>query len=108
MFLQKSVVAFRLRAILVMLVASCLVWVCATKSSFAETSPPQTSGVPISHGQIEKAITSLDAIVGDVMKKSGIPGMAIAVVHDGKIAYAKGFGVRKVGENQPIDANTVF
>ncbi|WP_425908398.1 serine hydrolase [Nitrobacter sp. TKz-YC02] len=108
MFLQKSVVAFRLRAILVKLVASCLVWACATTSSFAETSPPQTSGVPITHGQIEKAITSLDAIVGDVMKKSGIPGMAIAVVHDGKVAYAKGFGLRKVGENQPIDANTVF
>ncbi len=108
MFLQKSVVAFRPMAILAKLVASSLVWACATIPGFAETSPPQASGVPIAEGQIDKAVASLDAIAADVMKKTGIPGMAVAVVRDGKIAYVKGFGVRKVGENQPIDANTVF
>ena len=30
------------------------------------------------------------------MKKSGIPGMAVAVVHGGKTVYAKGFGVKDV------------
>ena len=25
----------------------------------------------------------------------GVPGMAIAVVHGGKVAYAKGFGVKQ-------------
>lgn len=108
MFLQKSVVAFRPRAILARLVVSSLLWACATIPGFAETSPPQTSGVPIAEGQIDEAVASLDAIAADVMKKTGIPGMAVAVVRDGKIAYAKGFGIRKVGENQPIDANTVF
>ena len=34
--------------------------------------------------------------------------MAVAVVRDGKTVYAKGFGVRKVGESQPVDADTVF
>ena len=76
--------------------------------SLADTSPPQTAGVPIPDGQIDKAIASLDAIASDVMKRSGIPGMAIAVVRDGKTVYAKGFGVRKIGESQPVDADTVF
>lgn len=108
MFLQKSVAAFRPRTILSQLVVSCLVWTCATTPTLAETSPPQTSGVPIAQGQIDKAVAGLDAIAAEVMKKTGVPGMAVAVVRDGKIAYAKGFGIRKVGENQPIDANTVF
>ena len=76
--------------------------------SLADTSPPQTAGVPIPDGQIDKAIANLDAIASDVMKRSGIPGMAIAVVRDGKTVYARGFGVRKIGESQRIDADTVF
>ena len=86
----------------------CLLWANTPMPGLADTSPPQTAGVPIPDGQIDKAIASLDAIASDVMKRSGIPGMAIAVVRDGKTVYAKGFGVRKIGESQPIDADTVF
>jgi CubicO group peptidase (beta-lactamase class C family) len=34
--------------------------------------------------------------------------MAGAVVHGGKIVYAKGFGVHKVGRPETIDEDTVF
>ena len=34
--------------------------------------------------------------------------MAVAVVRDGRAVYAKGFGIRKVGAPEPIDADTVF
>ena len=37
-----------------------------------------------------------------------VPGMAVAIVKDDKIVFAKGFGVRKVGENVPVDERTVF
>lgn len=37
-----------------------------------------------------------------------IPGMALAVVKDNKIIYAKGFGVRKRGENAFVDPHTIF
>jgi len=85
-----------------------LLWPNAPMPSLADTSPPRTAGVPIPDGQIDKAVASLDTIVSDVMKRSGIPGMAVVVVRDGKTVYAKGFGVRKIGENQPVDADTVF
>jgi len=42
------------------------------------------------------------------MKKSGIPGMAVAVVHGGKTVYAKGFGVKDVRSGDKIDPDTVF
>lgn len=37
-----------------------------------------------------------------------VPGMAIAVVKDDKIVFAKGYGVRKVGESTPVDEKTLF
>ncbi|WP_244424542.1 serine hydrolase [Methylobacterium nodulans] len=110
MSLLESVATLRsiTRVIPAKLVALCLISTSAPTPSLAETSPPQTAGIPISNGQIDKAIASLDAIASDVMKRSGVPGMAVAVVRDGKTVYAKGFGVRKIGESQPIDADTVF
>ncbi|MDQ8729456.1 serine hydrolase [Bradyrhizobium sp. LHD-71] len=70
--------------------------------------PPQVSAVPIPAGQIDQAIGQLDALADRLMAKSGIPGMAVAVVRDGRTVYAKGFGVRKAGEPGPVDADTVF
>lgn len=37
-----------------------------------------------------------------------IPGMAIAVVKDGKLVYAKGFGVRDVQSQKPITEHSLF
>ena len=61
---------------------------------------------------VDNAVAKLDGLVDDLMKKSGIPGMAVAVVHGGKTVYAKGFGVKDVrngdaAENR-VDADTVF
>ena len=110
MSLLKSVAALHpiKRVIAIELLAFCLLWANALTPCLADTSPPQTAGVPIPDGQIEKAVASLDAIASEIMKRSGIPGMAVAVVRDGKTVYAKGFGVRKIGESQPVDADTVF
>ncbi len=50
----------------------------------------------------------LDAYVSRVMKTFQVPGMTIAIVKDGKVVMAKGFGVRKVGKAEPVDAHTLF
>jgi CubicO group peptidase (beta-lactamase class C family) len=70
--------------------------------------PSQTSGVPLQAARIDDAIARLDGLAGEIMRRSGIPGLSVAVVRDGRTAYAKGFGVRKAGENAPVDADTVF
>lgn len=75
----------------------------------AELPPPaQTAGVPIPDGQVERAVERLDGLAEALLDKSGIPGLAIAVVHEGETVYAKGFGLRRVGEAAPVDAQTVF
>jgi CubicO group peptidase (beta-lactamase class C family) len=50
----------------------------------------------------------LEADVTRVMKTFDVPGIAIAVVKDGKVVAARGFGVRKLGEPAKVDGQTVF
>jgi CubicO group peptidase (beta-lactamase class C family) len=50
----------------------------------------------------------LDAYVARSMQTFTVPGMAVAIVKDGKIITAKGYGLRKVGEPTPVDENTLF
>jgi CubicO group peptidase (beta-lactamase class C family) len=38
----------------------------------------------------------------------GIPGVAVGIVEDGKVILAKGFGVRDLGSDVPVDADTLF
>jgi len=49
-----------------------------------------------------------DAYVASVMKQFEVPGMGIAIVKDGQVILAKGYGVKRLGSPDPVDANTRF
>ena len=51
---------------------------------------------------------SLVADVTRVMKTFDVPGIAIAVVKDGKVIATQGFGVRKLGAPAAVDGKTLF
>lgn len=51
---------------------------------------------------------SLDIYVNRALEQWQIPGAAVLIVKDGKIAVAKGFGVKKFGTNDKVDENTLF
>jgi len=89
-------------------VGSALMFAALPASAEDLPPPPFVSAVAIPDGQIDTAVAQLDGLADAVMKKSGIPGMAVAVVKDGKTVYAKGFGIRKVGAPDKVDADTVF
>jgi CubicO group peptidase (beta-lactamase class C family) len=38
----------------------------------------------------------------------GVPGMAIAIVENDKVTFAKGFGTKALGKPDPVDADTIF
>ena len=42
------------------------------------------------------------------MEKFHDPGAVVAIVKDGKILVAKGYGVRKLGDPTPVDEFTMF
>ena len=69
-------------------------------------SSPQTEAPE--KGNIDVAITKLDSYIGEAMQKTGVPGLAVAVVYHDRVAFLKGYGWRKLGEAAEVDPDTVF
>jgi CubicO group peptidase (beta-lactamase class C family) len=72
--------------------AAILLAVVTVSLATAQTAPP----------------ADLDAYVARAMKEFDVPGIAIAIVKDGKVVVSKGYGVRKMGDPAPVDADTLF
>jgi CubicO group peptidase (beta-lactamase class C family) len=50
----------------------------------------------------------VDAHIQEAMRKHNIPGMSVAVLRDGKLLKAKGYGVASVELDSPATAETVY
>ena len=60
---------------------------------------------PVTEGHnasIVEFVPELDRLAADVMADWKVPGAALAVVQDGKVALAKGYGQRDVEANLPV------
>lgn len=57
---------------------------------------------------LDKKVQDFEAYILKAQKEWEVPGMAVAVVKDGKVLLAKGFGVKELGTNQAVDAQTQF
>lgn len=53
-------------------------------------------------------IADLDAFIAKALTDYQVPGAAIAVVKDGKVALVKGYGVRDITKPDKVDENTIF
>jgi CubicO group peptidase (beta-lactamase class C family) len=69
---------------------------------------PAADAVPIPKGSTDRALRALPQIVADIMKRSHVPGMAVAVVSGGRTVFAEGYGKREAGKDAAVDAGTVF
>src|SRR5437763_2470771 len=58
--------------------------------------------------QVTHAIQQLEKLAQGQIQENALPGLAIAVVFQDKVVYAKGFGVRDATTKLPVDADTVF
>jgi len=68
-----------------------------------------TSHAQNSHNDpVLSILPRLEPFVQKAMQQKKIPGLAIAIVSKGKIVYMKGFGVRTLGEPDPVNQKTLF
>jgi CubicO group peptidase (beta-lactamase class C family) len=67
----------------------------------AAAAPDTAATAPVPAFDLERDVNS-------ALKIFDVPGVAIAIVKDGKVITARGFGVRKLGEPAPVDAKTLF
>jgi len=70
----------------------------AASPAFAAAPRRTVPGVP----------PDIDATVARAMKAFEVPGLALAIVKDGKVVLAKGYGMRKLGQPATVDAKTLF
>jgi CubicO group peptidase (beta-lactamase class C family) len=52
--------------------------------------------------------SEIDQLLDRTLKTFDVPGIAVAVVKDGKIIHAKGYGVRSLNTKLKVDENTLF
>ncbi len=68
---------------------------------------PDLTGVtplPLTDGRL----ATFEAYVATALAEAGIPGAAVAVVQNGEVAFAQGFGVRELGRPAPVTADTLL
>ena len=53
-------------------------------------------------------LADFDAAVAKGLKAHGVPGVGIAVVKDGKVVLARGYGVKAAGKTDPVTEKTLF
>ena len=70
----------------------------AASPAFAAAPQRTLPGVP----------PDIDATVARAMKAFEVPGLALAIVKDGKVVLAKGYGMRTLGQPATVDAKTLF
>ncbi len=55
-----------------------------------------------------ESLQGLDDDISQAMREWKLPGLAVAIVQDGEIVYAKGFGLRDVAGKLPVTTETAF
>jgi CubicO group peptidase (beta-lactamase class C family) len=94
----------------------------ATFSSGAvagQATPPPVSRMPVGTptpvnpaSLLPAQLNDFSAYVNGVRKQFDVPGIAVAIVKDGKVVLQSGYGVRTYGEHgqpdQKVDAHTIF
>ncbi|QEE25114.1 serine hydrolase [Rhodanobacter glycinis] len=76
----------------------------------AQTAPAAspTSASAVTQAALPAQLQDFTAYVDNTLKTFKVPGVAVAIVKDGKVVMEQGFGVREIGKPTKVDANTLF
>lgn len=83
---------------------------CTDDRSAGGSATDATDNPParLDRATVEKSGPALDRIVEDVRAATGVPGVAVGVVHDGRVVFAKGYGLAEAGTDRAVGPDTVF
>jgi len=57
---------------------------------------------------LDERLKEIDAYAEKTRLEWNVPGIAVAIVKDDKVVFAKGYGVREMGKTEKVDENTLF
>jgi CubicO group peptidase (beta-lactamase class C family) len=53
-------------------------------------------------------LEDFDTYVDGAVRDWEVPGLAVAIVKDGRVVFSKGYGLRELGKPEPVDTQTLF
>ncbi|RFF26563.1 class A beta-lactamase-related serine hydrolase [Wenzhouxiangella sp. 15181] len=56
----------------------------------------------------DDTVARLDSVLEDLRAAHDVPGLAVGILENSEPVYAKGFGVRSLETDAPVDADTLF
>ena len=71
----------------------------------AAETPPDPIGVT---GREDPRLVSFDRLMIEFLRDNGLPGASLAVARDGKLVYARGFGLADREKRTPVDPDSLF
>ncbi|MDW3196551.1 MAG: serine hydrolase domain-containing protein [Cytophagales bacterium] len=86
-----------------------IVSICLTLGTLAwstRTKPIALPSIPVPQNVYETALQEID--LTSKMERYGVPGVSLGVVKDGKLAWAKGYGLIQLGRPEEINTATMF
>ena len=85
-----------------------------SRRTFLKAATATVAGVPLlARAETDRTVKEglSDAFVKSLpqlMEWANVPGLAVALVKDGKPSWSRGFGVKKTGETTPVSTDTMF
>lgn len=67
--------------------------------------PAEVQRMPLANGF---DVRVFEAMAQDLVANQRVPGLAMAIVHEGRVLSARGYGITDVDNAEPVDAHTVF
>ncbi|WP_207538593.1 serine hydrolase [Sabulicella rubraurantiaca] len=67
-----------------------------------------TATTAASRDDVTQRLHELDTLIEEMLRRTGVPGLSLAVVQHDRVVHLRGFGLREVGRPEPVDADTVF
>ena len=76
-------------------------------AALAASVPGRIDTDPIPQARIDAAVTRIDSLAAEIMDKTGVPGLAVAVVQNGGTVFARGYGARELGKSEAVETMRV-
>ncbi|QWF15025.1 serine hydrolase [Lysobacter capsici] len=82
--------------------------ICMSAAGAAAQAPATTQASAAPEQALPEQLQDFDAYVDAVRKQFEVPGIAVAIVKDGRIVLERGYGLRELGKPEAVDAHTLF
>lgn len=99
--------SFQSTLVILLIVSAAVLASGCTQAGPVPQQAPATES-PAAPADVKTLVPQFDTYTETLFEKSGVPGMAVAVVKDDKVVYLRTFGVRNVTSQEPVTPDTMF